>query len=144
MVPVSVAAIVNYFEKHALCSCSLSLSLSHLLTTMLLYPIARYLSRTRAPYQLPRLASLRLGFFVLCELVLWFGPLERNGDASWIHARIYARRTFALSMLSQSRECNTRYALPCIYTCVRVHVHGHRYRCGNASRRRREEAANFD
>lgn len=150
MVPVSVAAIVNYFEKHALCSCSLSLSFSFAYHyASLPYCLPRYLSRTRAPYQLPHLASSRLAsprrcFFVLCELVLWFGPLERNGDASSIHARIYARRTFALSMLSQSRECNTRYARLCIYTCVRVHVHGHRYRCGNASRRRREEAANFD
>ena len=66
MVPVSVAAIVNYFEKHALCSCSLSLSL----TTMLLYPIARYLSRARAPYQLPRLASPRLASPRLASLRL--------------------------------------------------------------------------
>lgn len=145
MVPVSVAAIVNYFEKHALCSCSLSLSLSFAHHYASLSYCSLPLSHS-SPLSVasPRLASLRHGFFVLCELVLWFGPLERNGDASWIHARIYARRTFALSMLSQSRECNTRYALPCIYTCVRVHVHGHRYRCGNASRRRREEAANFD
>lgn len=145
MVPVSVAAIVNYFEKHALCSCSLSLSLfcSPLCFFILLLVTSLALEPPISCLASPRLAS-PLRFFVLCELVLWFGPLERNGDASWIHARIYARRTFALSMLSQSRECNTRYALPCIYTCVRVHVHGHRYRCGNASRRRREEAANFD
>lgn len=142
MVPVSVAAIVNYFEKHALCSCSLSLSLSPLCFFILLLVTSLALEPPISCLASPRLASPRRCFFVLCELVLWFGPLERNGDASSIHARIYARRTFALSMLSQSRECNTRYmrryacTRACAYTYTGIDTDAVMHREGDGRKRR--------
>lgn len=104
---------------------------------MLLYSIARYTSLALEPpiscLASPRLATPRRCFTVLCELVLWFGPLERNGDASSIHARIYARRTFALLMLSQSRECNTR-AL--VYTYTGIDTDAVMHREGGGRKRR--------
>ena len=149
MVPVSVAAIVNYFEKHALCSCSLSLSLLPLcffilllVTSLALEPPISCLASPRLASPClasPRLASPRHAAVSSFSANWYYGSaLSSETEMQVRFTRVFTRDAHLHSRCSRSPVSATRVI------CAAMHVHGHRYRCGNASRRRREEAANFD
>ena len=139
MVPVSVAAIVNYFEKHALCSCSLSLSLLPLCFFILLLVTSLALEPPISCLASPRLASPRHAAVSSFSANWYYGSaLSSETEMQVRFTRVFTRDAHLHSRCSRSPVSATRVI------CAAMHVHGHRYRCGNASRRRREEAANFD
>lgn len=132
---------MNYFEKHALCSSSLSLS--HLLTTVLLYPIARYLSRTRAPYQLPRLASLRLATVSSFSANWYYGSaLSSETEMQVGFTRVFTRDAHLHSRCSRSPVSATRvmrcraYTRACAYTYTGIDTDAVMHREGGGRKRR--------
>lgn len=145
MVPVSVAAIVNYFEKHALCSCSLSLFLFCLpLCFFTLLPTSLPLSHS-SPLSVasPRLASPRHAAVSSFSANWYYGSaLSSETEMQVRFTRVFTRDAHLHSRCSRSPVSATRvmhgyaYTRASAYTYTGIDTDAVMHREGGGRKRR--------